>query len=136
MNNEEMKQPKSELPAKINALRKCVERCSCIRLRTPKDYDDLATHIFQTTHANVSVSTLKRLMGYLPGNKTMPRTSTLDILSRYVGYVDFDTFSESFDKHGNNIAKAENVELKRMIHSVKLQLENLEEQLLKIEETL
>lgn len=131
-----MKQPKSELPAKINALRKCVERCSCIRLRTPKDYDDLATHIFQTTHANVSVSTLKRLMGYLPSNKTMPRTSTLDILSRYVGYVNFEAFSESLGEHGKNVTKAENAELKRMIHSVKLQLENLEEQLLKIEETL
>lgn len=136
MNNEEMKHPKNELTAKIHALRKCVERCSCIHLRTPKDYDHLATLIFQTTHSNVSVSTLKRLMGYLSGNKTMPRASTLDILSRYVGYVDFDAFSDSLDEPGKNVTKAENVELKRMIHSVRLQLDNLEEQLQKIEEIL
>ncbi len=39
----------------------------------------------------VSVSTLKRLWGYV-SQQTTPRESTLDILSRFVGYRDFEDF--------------------------------------------
>lgn len=39
----------------------------------------------------VSVSTLKRLWGYV-SQRTTPRESTLDVLSRFVGYKSFEDF--------------------------------------------
>lgn len=42
----------------------------------------------------VSVSTLKRLWGYV-SRQTTPRSSTLDVLSRFVGFKDFQDFKIS-----------------------------------------
>ena len=47
--------------------------------------------IFEATGENLSLSTLKRLMG-LVSNPHLPRRSTLDIIARYVGYSDFKDF--------------------------------------------
>lgn len=106
----------------IEKLCRKVQNVSNIRLRTPKDYSELSLLIFQKTRTNISTSTLKRLMGYLPSNKTQPRLSTLDILSQYVGYTNYENFAESLHQaHQNDI---DLIQMKRDIHTLSIQLEN------------
>lgn len=137
MITDEMKVQKKEIShEKIDFLLKCIEKECCIVLHTPKDYDRLAMLIFQKTHARISVSTLKRVMGYLPESISMPSASTLNILARYVGYTDFDAFADSFDNVGESITKGENIALKREIRTIRQQLGNIEEQLQKLEQSL
>lgn len=57
-------------------------------MKTPKDFDFLAEQIFDKLHENVSPTTLKRIWGYLSEPST-PRLSTLDILARFLDYIDF-----------------------------------------------
>lgn len=60
-------------------------------MRTPQDFTCLTQSIFQRNHQSVSVSTLKRLFGYVAADGNL-RRATLDILSQYVGYQDWATF--------------------------------------------
>lgn len=60
-------------------------------MRTPYDFDHLAASIYSRLHETVSVSTLKRIYGYVRSDST-PRRSILDVLSRYVGYTDWTAF--------------------------------------------
>lgn len=46
---------------------------------------------------SISLSTLKRLWGYVPYT-SRPRLTTLNILSRYVGYRDFSAFCEALQE--------------------------------------
>ena len=65
------------------------------RFGTPVSYTfqclPLQKSIQQATGENLSLSTLKRLMG-LVANSHLPRRSTLDIIARYIGYPDFAAF--------------------------------------------
>ncbi len=75
----------------IQQLKAAIEE-SCNRtMQTPKDFDFLSESIFKQTHAMVNCSTLKRLYGYIGGN-IKPRVTTLNILSQYVGYTDWNAF--------------------------------------------
>ncbi len=60
-------------------------------MRTPYDFDSLAASIYSRLHESVSVSTLKRIYGYVRSDST-PRRAVLDVLSRYVGYTSWDAF--------------------------------------------
>ena len=60
-------------------------------MRTPKDFEYLSRRIFARLKVMVSVSTLKRIWGYV-GGEVEPRRATLDILARFLGYSDFDDF--------------------------------------------
>ena len=67
-------------------------------LRTPRDFDFLSMRIFYDTGMQISVSTLKRTWGYVWKNNAMARReTTLNILARFVGYMDWGTFC----KHSN-----------------------------------
>lgn len=55
------------------------------------DFDDLSVDIESATSELLSASTLKRLWGYV-NYMSSPRTYTLDVLSRYVGFQNFDSF--------------------------------------------
>lgn len=55
------------------------------------DFEYLSQCIFDVQSEMVSVSTLKRLYGYVNTEST-PRRSTLDVLCRYVGYDDWHSF--------------------------------------------
>lgn len=59
-------------------------------IRTPKDFQWLERKIFEYVHETLSASTLMRLWGYRSGG--VPRQSTLDILSRFVGSEDYAHF--------------------------------------------
>lgn len=86
-----------------NALCLEVEKTACRMMQTPRDFDSLVEKIFSRTHERVSASTLKRLWGYLDSD-VQPRRFTLDVLSRYVGYADYDSFlSRSGESESNLI---------------------------------
>lgn len=67
------------------------ERVAGHAMRTPRDFDRLSEAIFARTREMVSASTLKRLWGYLD-SEVEPRRYTLDALSRFVGYADYEAF--------------------------------------------
>lgn len=78
----------------LEQLKVCVERTLGKKLATPKDYDSLSEHIFSRLHIMISATTIKRLWGYLKEN-TSPRLATLDVLSKFVGYNDWNAFCQS-----------------------------------------
>lgn len=59
------------------------------KMMTPKDFEFLSNTIMQRLHMSVSPTTLKRLWGYVREN-VCTRFTTLSILSRFVGYHDWD----------------------------------------------
>lgn len=63
------------------------------RLATSSDFEALSVVIEHDSGEILSASTLKRLWGYV-SLKPVPRQSTLDILSRYVGRRDFYSFCQ------------------------------------------
>lgn len=74
------------------------------KMMTPKDFDFLAMQVFEKTRQSISVSTLKRIWGYV-SSKGAASETTLDLLSKFVGYDSFFQFcqqtiesSESEDK--------------------------------------
>lgn len=75
----------------INELRQAVEEKAGRTLRTPRDFDYLRDVLFDELGIMVSVSTLKRIWGYVKSD-SQPRPSSLDPLARYAGYADYDTF--------------------------------------------
>lgn len=62
-------------------------------LATTTDFEALSVVIEHQVGEMLSSSTLKRLWGYVSLNPT-PRVTTLDILSRFVGYKNFKMFCE------------------------------------------
>ena len=63
-------------------------------MKTPKDFDFLAAQIFEQTRRTISVSTLKRIWGYIDSYRSI-RESTLDLLSQFVGYDNFRHFCQA-----------------------------------------
>ena len=59
---------------------------------TPKDFEWLSAKVESRVKEHLSESTLMRLWGYRKGVTT--RQSTLDILSRFLGYADYAAFSK------------------------------------------
>lgn len=69
------------------------------RVATSTDFESLSSHIEEVTKESISSSTLKRLWGYVTLNPS-PRAGTLDILSRYVGFKDFNAFRIDITRRG------------------------------------
>ena len=78
----------------IDRLRKSIEAQVDREMRTPKDFDFLSEKIFEKVHQTVSPTTLKRMWGYLSETAT-PRLSTLNILSQFIGYDNWEAFCKS-----------------------------------------
>ena len=72
-------------------LRELIEGVIGRKMKTPKDFEFLSECIFEKFHEKISPTTLKRIWGYL-SESTTPRTSTLDILSKFVGYANWKEF--------------------------------------------
>ena len=62
------------------------------KLLTPKDLEWLSEKVEARTKEHLSESTLMRLWGYRPS--VGARQTTLDILSRYLGYADYVIFCQ------------------------------------------
>ena len=81
-----MDKQKPEIIELLNA----VEKKYGHHLRTTTDFDEFSLHLKSKYNYIVSTSTLKRLWGYV-NDTHKPRTQTLDLLCRYIG---FDFFSD------------------------------------------
>lgn len=57
-------------------------------VRASKDFETLSERLEEATGQQVSTSTLKRIWGYM-SLKPVPRQTTLNILSRFIGREDF-----------------------------------------------
>lgn len=91
-------------------LRHMVEYVTGCKMCTPKNFNLLSVRIYDRTHVSLSPSTLKRFWGYATKDEAsngMRRKSTLDVLSRYAGYTDWEAFCHrekiSPDKDASNL---------------------------------
>ena len=80
--------------AQEERLRTAVEQRVGRALRTPADFDYLVMKMKHDEAELVSVSTLKRLWGYVRAAGPV-RTSTLSVLARFLGFIDFEDFCRS-----------------------------------------
>lgn len=82
-------------PQHITLLRQRVEELADHPIATSNDFIFLSGEIQGRLKETLSVSTLKRLWGYVDGYTTV-RTSTLEILARFVGFPDWETFVSDY----------------------------------------
>ena len=75
-------------------LRTDIETALKKKFQTPKDFEFLRERIYARLHTLVSRTTLMRLWGYVDEEVT-PRKGTLDILSRFLGYLDWESYQEN-----------------------------------------
>lgn len=81
---------KQQIP-ELNYLLHQVEKVYGRPIKTTTDFEALSVVMEQKIGEFLSASTLKRLWGYVSLNPS-PRISTLDILSRFIGYRNFEEF--------------------------------------------
>lgn len=82
-------------------LKEYVDNVAGFKMCTPKDFDALSQSIFYETGSLLSPTTLKRMWGYLREKEQQtPRLNTLNILSKYIGYIDFETFCKFQNSNG------------------------------------
>lgn len=79
---------------KIEKLRKDCERIYGRKLSTSSDFEGLSLKIMKSTGRNISVSTLKRIWGYVR-YPHKPSNAVLSVLSAYAGYRDWHDFNKS-----------------------------------------
>jgi hypothetical protein len=81
----------------IHELKKQLEGQLKRKMKTPNDFIFLSGVVWERTHETISPTTLKRLWGYVDG-ADQTRSSTLDILSRSLGFQDWDDFLGNIDR--------------------------------------
>ncbi|MBO7276902.1 MAG: hypothetical protein J6U84_02965 [Bacteroidales bacterium] len=79
----------------ILILKTLVEEAIGRKMRTTNDFTLLSSELKEKGYGYLSISTLKRVWGYIGGYNNV-RETTLDILSSYVGYEDYRTFERCF----------------------------------------
>ena len=62
-------------------------------VHTPKDFEELHEQIFARTHVLLSLTTLKRVWGYV-NYEYAPSLRTLNTLAQFLGYADYKLFCE------------------------------------------
>ena len=75
----------------IQKLKKLVEESALHPLKTTKDFENLHWQMQERIHDTISTSTIKRLWGYIDSYETI-REETLDVLCRFIGFPDYQTF--------------------------------------------
>lgn len=85
----------------IHELKRQLEDQLNRKMKTPNDFIFLSGVIWDRTHETMSPTTLKRLWGYIDGADET-RSSTLDILSRTLGFSDWEEFLRHLDTSGNS----------------------------------
>ena len=68
-------------------------------LHSPADFQLLIQQIWEKQHAVLSLSTVKRLWGYVESNG-VPRLSTLNTLARFLNFTDWHTYLVSLEHRG------------------------------------
>lgn len=64
------------------------------KLQTPKDFNFLRERIYAQQHILISRTTLMRIWGYV-AEEVKPRKSTLDVLTQFLGYQDWDEYQHN-----------------------------------------
>lgn len=85
----------------IIALRKDIEQHIGRSLQSPSDFEYLIDRLWQKQHQVFSLSTIKRLWGYVSSNG-QPRLSTLNTLSRFLGYDDWNAYLTALEQRTEN----------------------------------
>lgn len=75
------------------------QKCG-VDLRNPSDAERLVLDIETVMGEHIGVNTMKRLLGMIDDERE-PRTSTLDIVARYLGHEDWEEL-QLFDKRSNS----------------------------------
>ncbi len=81
----------------LDRLKEEVEKLVGRTINSPKDFEFLSRQILGYTHESLSVSTLKRMWGYVTCS-SCPSRYNLDLLSRMVGYPGWDAFVGGVDE--------------------------------------
>jgi hypothetical protein len=79
----------------LQKLKTLVEESAMHPLKTTKDFEALHWQMQERVRDTLSISTLKRMWGYVDGYDTT-REDTLDLLCRFVGYPDWHTFVSDY----------------------------------------
>lgn len=107
-------------------LRKCVENRFGIRPRLPRDFEKLRERLAHKLGESVSATTLRRLWG-INNEGVNPSKYTLNVLSRFVGYADYDDFVAKASLHEDIQAKkvvvGDSVETSRLAQGERLVVE-------------
>lgn len=80
-----------------------IERAVDYNVCTTRGFERLSQMIQHRTRENISVSTLKRIWGYVKGYDDI-RMSTLDVLSKFIGYKDYTHFAHDIKSEADVIA--------------------------------
>lgn len=79
---------------KIHALKTLIERCNHklgYAPSSPTEFNELIVSIRQDTGRTISLSTIKRIWGYI-GYDGFPSVTTLNILAQYNGFKDWNAY--------------------------------------------
>lgn len=75
----------------IECLKNDIEKKVGRSIKSPVDFDFLSRYIQSEINETLSTSTLQRLWNYV-ATKSLPRLSTLSLLSRFLGYSCWDSY--------------------------------------------
>ena len=83
----------------IKCLRSDLEQRMGQQLQSPADFQLLIQQIWEKNHAVLSLSTIKRLWGYVENNGA-PRLSTLNTLAQFLGFTDWNAYLVALEQRG------------------------------------
>ena len=83
----------------IKSLRSDLEQRVGQQLQSPADFQLLIQQIWAKNHAVLSLSTIKRLWGYVESNGA-PRLSTLNTLAQFLGFTDWNAYLVALEQRG------------------------------------
>ena len=83
----------------IKCLRSDLEQRVGQKLQSPADFQLLIQQIWEKNHAVLSLSTIKRLWGYVESNGA-PRLSTLNTLAQFLGFTDWNAYLVALEQRG------------------------------------
>lgn len=83
----------------IKSLRSDLEQRVGQQLQSPADFQLLIQQIWEKNHAVLSLSTIKRLWGYVESNGA-PRLSTLNTLAKFLDFADWNAYLVALEQRG------------------------------------
>ena len=83
----------------IQCLRSDLEQRVGQQLQSPADFQLLIQQIWEKNHAVLSLSTIKRLGGYVESNGA-PRLSTLNTLAKFLDFADWNAYLVALEQRG------------------------------------
>ena len=83
----------------IQCLCRDIEQHFGQQLQSPADFQLLLQQIWEKQHAILSLSTIKRLWGYVASNGT-PRLSTLNTMAQFLGFADWNAYLVALEQRG------------------------------------